>query len=452
MRQRLEKTFLSIFRQQDKALFKFATILVVLTVMGFYFYVVDRYCVNIPFSDDFEFLNFSNKILEKESLEQKFHLFFKFHNEHRIAVPRLVFYIMLKLFSEINFKIAIFLGNISLFGLLILFYKLVPPGQAKWLALAPCALFLFQLQHWENASWAIGALSNFGGVIIAGFSFYFLNRLNWTGFVFSLMFSILALCFNGGGLLIFIAIGIFYLLAKQFKFFKLWLVISLVVFSFYFLDYVKPENHPSVFEAVQHPTRLFLYFVSFIGGSFSTDNHYLAPLAPLGGMVSLIFFAYLTWKKHYLKNPAIYSFMLFILLIGVSAAAFRSGFGIHQAFSSRYKIFSTIYLILTFLTIMELIPMESEKMKATFLGYSAIFALVFNLTSFPRNAYLLNVHTQKLTFNIRHWVMQKEGVPMETKNIDDKIMTKALKSGIYQFSCGEVSLRKQDRAKWCLKI
>ena len=45
--------------------------------------------------------------------------------------------------------------------------------------------------------------------------------------------------------------------------------------------------------------------------------------------------------------------------------------------------------------------------------------------------------------------MQKEGVKIKTINMDDEVMVKVLKTGIYRFSCKEVVLRKQDQAKWC---
>ena len=449
MRRLLENLFLSIYCQQNTTLVRSIAFLVVLTVIGFYFFIVEHFTVNIPFQDDFAFLFFSNKLLEAESFQQKFYLFLNFHNEHRIAFPRLIIYLLLKQFSMVNFKTAIFFGNAFLIGLLAVIYKLNSKGQSKHLVLVICSFLLFQLQHWENSSWALAGLSNFCGVFFAGIAFYYLNRSDWIGFIFSFVFAVLALSANGGGLLVFFTIGLFYILTKNIKFFIPWFIVSSVIVTLYFIGYVKPENHPGIFEALQHPLRFTLYFISFLGGSFSADNHYLAPLAPMGGITALMFFGYLTWKKYYLNNPGVYCFLLFILFVAASAAVTRSGFGLHQAFSSRYKIFSTVYLILSFLAVMNLFYEEKKEIKAKIIGYFAIFALVFNLSSFPRNLYLLEVHTKKTVFHMRNWVMKNEGVNIDAKNIDDPIMTKSLKNRVYQFSCAEVPIRKQDQAKWC---
>ena len=448
MRRQLESLFLFTYRQQNSVLVRLFVLSIVFIVVCFYFFWVWRYAVNIPFLDDFSLLFFSNHFLEAKDIKEKLHLFFGFHNEHRIAIPRLFFYFMFKLSSQVNFKTGLIVGNLFLFGLLIVVYKLVLERQPKQFVLITSAFFLFQFQHWENASWAMASLSNFCGIFFAGFAFYFLNRSDWMGVICSFMFAVFAICSNGGGLLVFFTVGFLYILTKKFRFLGFWCFISIVAIYFYFSGYVKPENHPGIFEALQHPARLFLYFISFLGGSLSADNHHFAPLAPIGGIIALLFFGYATWKKYYLKNPGVYGFLFYILCIAATASVTRSGFGLHQAFSSRYKIFSTVYLILSFVAVIELLPEEKKELKVKVLGYFFIFALALNIASFPRNIYLFKVHTQKTVFNMRNWVMKREGVNIKAANIDDRVMAESIINGIYEFPCSEVPLRKQDRSKW----
>jgi hypothetical protein len=422
---------------------------ILLLPVGFYFYLIQAQCINIPFKDDFELLEFSNRIIQDESFLRKTNPFFEQHNEHRIATPRLFFYLLLKMTTKVDFKVAIFYGNALLLVLLLVFYKLIHSDKRQLLFLIPAAFLLFQLQHWENMASAIGVLSNFSVVLFAGISFYLLNRTDFFGLSVSILFAMLAMFTTGAGVFVFISGAVFLLLTRKFNFFIVWSSAFILNLILYFYDYVKPEHHPSIIETLSHPAKSFLYLVSFLGGSFSVDNHFFVPLAPLAGIGALVYLVYLTYKKYYLKDPGIYCFMMFLLLVGVAAALTRSGFGLHQAFSSRYKIFSTAYLILMYLTLVNSPPAWAKRFKATFLFYIVLFAVVFNALSFSRNYMHLEIYTGRISYNMRNWVMMNEGVNIGTLNFSGKIMRDALNNGIYRFSCKEVKLRKEDQAKWC---
>jgi hypothetical protein len=348
-----------------------------------------------------------------------------------------------------DFKVAIFYGNSLLLGLLFVFYKFVHSDKRQLLYLIPVAFLLFQLQHWENMASAIGVLSNFSVVLFAGISFYLLNRTDYFGLSVSILFAMLAMFTTGAGIFVFISGAVFLLFARKIKFFIVWSSAFILNLILYFHDYVKPEHHPSIIEALSHPAKSFLYLISLLGGSFSVDNHFFVPLAPLAGIGALAYLVYLTYKKYYLKDPGIYCFMMFLLFVGVAAALTRSGFGLHQAFSSRYKILSTTYLILMYLTFINSPPAWGERFKATFLCFMVLFAIGFNAFSFPRNFMHLKIYTGHISYNIRNWVMMNEGVRFGALKFNGTIMKDALNKGIYRFSCSEVKLRQEDQDKWC---
>ena len=348
-----------------------------------------------------------------------------------------------------DFKTVFLLGNASLLGLLLVFFKLLPTGQRKLMILVPPAFLLFQMQHWENAAWATGATSNFIGFLFSGLAIYFLNRPHRGGFGFCILFSILAVLTSGGGLILFAAVAVYLLMAGKYKHALIWIGVFTAVLFVYFHGYVKPQHHPDLWEAILHPVTLFTYLISLLGSVLSADNYYFVPFAPVGGLVGLAYFVYLTRTKYYLKNPAVYCFMLFIILVGCAAALTRSGFGLQQAFSSRYKIFSAGFIILVYLSLIELMAAREEKFKAAFLCYITLFAVAVNILSFPRNTQRMNSFIKLSSINLKHWVMIQEGVPMNGVAVPDEIMTQALKRGIYRFSCEEVQLRRQDREKWC---
>jgi hypothetical protein len=399
--QKPEKIFLLIADHKDAPRVRLTAALLILLPAGVYFYLIHSHCVNIPYKDDFSFLIFANAMVSAESLPQAGNLFFEQLNEHRIAVPRLIFFLLLKTTSQVDYKTAIYIGNLSLVGLLFIFYKIMPPGKRQWIYLIPASFMIFHLQHWENTA----------SVLVAG--------------------------------------AITSLLAGEKRHALFWLGASLIIAFLYFLNYTKPAHHPGVLETLFHPATLFLYFISFIGTLFSADNYYLVPLAPLGGAMGVGYFIYLTWKKYYRSNPGMYGFMLFLILLGMAAALSRTGFGMSQVFTSRYKIFSAVYWALACLSLLDYLPAGKEKLRTAVCCTMTLIAVTLNIWSYPRNFDNFHYYTKQLTFNVRHWVMNQEGANMGYVHIDDRIMTEALNNGIYRFSCNEVNLRKQDRDKWC---
>jgi hypothetical protein len=444
--QKPEKIFLLIADHKDAPRVRLTAALLILLPAGVYFYLIHSHCVNIPYKDDFSFLIFANAMVSAESLPQAGNLFFEQLNEHRIAVPRLIFFLLLKTTSQVDYKTAIYIGNLSLVGLLFIFYKIMPPGKRQWIYLIPASFMIFHLQHWENTASAVGSLSNFIAMGFAGAAFYFLNRKNTS---VSILFAALTVCTSGIGFFVLVAGAITSLLAGEKRHALFWLGASLIIAFLYFLNYTKPAHHPGVLETLFHPATLFLYFISFIGTLFSADNYYLVPLAPLGGAMGVGYFIYLTWKKYYRSNPGMYGFMLFLILLGMAAALSRTGFGMSQVFTSRYKIFSAVYWALACLSLLDYLPAGKEKLRTAVCCTMTLIAVTLNIWSYPRNFDNFHYYTKQLTFNVRHWVMNQEGANMGYVHIDDRIMTEALNNGIYRFSCNEVNLRKQDRDKWC---
>jgi hypothetical protein len=134
--------------------------IVILLPPTVYFYLVCLYSLNIPFADDFANLVDAIHIIQATTFNEKFSHFIALHNEHRIVFNRLVHTLFYFIFGEVDFRFLAIFGNIALVALLYLFYKILSVPHSKPLYFIPVSILLFQLQSWENMTWAASALQN----------------------------------------------------------------------------------------------------------------------------------------------------------------------------------------------------------------------------------------------------------------------------------------------------
>src|ERR1017187_10328490 len=91
-----------------------------------YFYIVNKYAVNIPSQDDYAaILDFLCHYKRAHGIDKFFMLFVQ-HGEHRILSSRIVYVLYDSIFGNINFRNIIFIGNAQLlfaYSILIIFIK-----------------------------------------------------------------------------------------------------------------------------------------------------------------------------------------------------------------------------------------------------------------------------------------------------------------------------------------
>lgn len=151
----------------------------------------------------------------------------------------------------------------------------------------------------------------------------------------------------------------------------LWTVLSGAVLLFYFYGYARPAQGPSAFSAWQ----AFAYFLSFIGSPLFFSK--------TAGFVLLLAFIYLTWKRYYEKNLALYSFLCFLLLTALTAAVSRSGYGVEQSLSSRYRAVPLVFISLTYIAFIESFGrLRNRRFASTIMALSVLlWAASFALLS-----------------------------------------------------------------------
>ncbi len=334
-----------------------------------FWYVWSLYATNVPKWDDHVLRSFLFALDEETSFSGKIYQFVKQHNEHRIVYDRLITWLDYHLMGKLNFVHLMFIGNLSLLGLLAVFGRVLsqqaPDGAftrgagVNWrvglVYLPPVAFLLLNLSHWENMFWGMAALQNFTVMLWVFLAIYVLAYTNKTGL--ALMLALAATLTSGNGLLVWpVGFGMLLLRTgfagkKERKTLLIWVAVAILAFVGYFWSYQKPPGNPPLRSS----------FFQFIKGwlAFNGSAAEAIPVGPvvgfcvvLGGvclLLVLVICLTICWK--YLHRKPLSSLDFFFLgavafLVGTSAvvAWTRTGFGFNTLITSRYKLYSLLLM------------------------------------------------------------------------------------------------------------
>ncbi len=402
-----------------------------ISVLHFYFIYVNS--VQIPYGDEWEFLR-ENSFL----LNPSWHSLFEQHNEHRLALTKLVFALYFKLGFDvlllqfINFCFYVFT--------LIFFLRNTRGKNHAWLAFFTSFLLLSPL-NFENHFWPFQIQWH----LVIFFSFlstYILTKNSrskldniWAVILpFSIIYSL------GSGVIA-VWVLMMYLIFKNF-FLKnkdsiikdsLFAISGLAATLSYFIHYVKPPHHPKIvwpfaLEFWKH----FSSIVSLGSGRVSSDS-FLAGVTILVYTATVVYLLIrdrvkLNFAQTFLALTAITTLgMLFTISLS------RAGFGFEQALSSRYFQFSTYF----FVSVLSLgFTLNSKKLR---IASIALVLLVLNMTfgSYKNTEdYYSGVNTQRN----RGKECVNKIIQMDTGDICADIYPSGLKEIIHHLQSKDIKL------------
>jgi hypothetical protein len=316
-----------------------------------YFTILFIVSENIPIGDDYDvFLEYINLSPNDRLIE-----LFSQHNEHRPAFSRIVCEFSYRIIGCVDFKVLILIGNVALVLMLFIVYKLFWTVSSSVMFFIPVPYFFMFAPQTDNVAWATGSLQNFYVVLFSVVAIWCFVKGGYVCFVISMLFAVLSIYTSGSGVVTFIVLSLLALqelLSKAKK--NIYpLVGVLIVFElvlyFYFIDYNKPEHHPSVSVSTEDFMSLIHYHILFMG---SYAKHEVLSLVL--GFALLVGFVFLTIHKYFERRPVIYYCLLFIIGNAALASLTRSGYGVEQALSSRYIILSSMYIVLLYLSMIDL--------------------------------------------------------------------------------------------------
>ena len=334
-----------------------AALLVFLPAILFYSILFST-ALNIPWLDDYEaILKFVNgwKMIDGLSTKASYFLASQ-HNEYKLFFEQAVVLLQFDLLGRIDFRWLSAIGNGFVLLLAFLLWKMFLPTRRdvvfRLALFLPVSCLLFQLQYKETLNWAMAGLQNIPVLFFSFASVYLLQASTRRAFTGALAFYVLAVASSGNGFLL-LPIGLLILaIGRRYAQIAAWLIASVgcVVAYSYHYDVMSSQSSPhhSVFS-----TLLRLrpgYVVSFIGSAASIPFHAASFVL---GTALCVFFAWMTYRGYIRRNPTVSCCVLFLLLTSIGVAGIRSDLGLTQSLSSRYAIYSALFLIFAWFAIVE---------------------------------------------------------------------------------------------------
>ena len=269
------------------------------------------------------------------------------HNEHRIFLSRLLFWIDLSWFNgSIRFLLFVnyLLVAISCAVFFISLKEVAPKHYLIW-GLFLTAWLIFWSQ-WENLTWGFQS-PFFLAQLLPLIAFFLLHRAhngNKDSFVWACIFGILSLGSMANGVIA-LPLMTLYAIICRFGWMRIALLAAVSCFGLlaYFYDYTSLAHHGSIGRSLrENPVGLILYVMTYIGNPISHITERGVVAAQVAGGIMILLSAYFAWTtlRSARKSTLELALLFFILYIGGTAlgtAGGRLNFGIEQALSNRYS-------------------------------------------------------------------------------------------------------------------
>lgn len=374
-----------------------------------YFSNLLKYSQNIPHWDDYAIIHFVNKFHATDGFWEKLQLIFAQHNEHRIAITRIVALLITEINGNLNFQWMIVLGNLALVGILIVFIKFLKLNKLSINYIIPVCFLIFQLSIYENSYWGMASVQNFWVIFFVVVSIWQIARgkIPYVWAFFATFTSA-----NGVVFVPFVGLLVF-LWQKEKKKTVIWLVYSLFLILLYFLDYSKPiDSQPISIHFLDNINA----GLALVGSIIDVDLYQIFSkrllFSILTGLVFSIIilvsilFKYLAEKNLQKTNSFSFYFLLGILifLIGTSfvTAISRFHYGFYVFLTSKYKIYSILICCSLYLLLLINFIYIGKKI---ILGLVSIFAILLYLNSyFYSLGEIKNYHKSEIASYFNGWL------------------------------------------------
>lgn len=275
------------------------------------------------------------------------------HNEHRIVLSRVLFWIDIKFFNGLGWFLIV--CNLLLLLMIYQLFKSTISHQitevdARDLRQLLCALLLAMLFSWiqeENLTWGFQTQFFLAMALPLAAFLQVVNAVEsdsrWP-FVVSCLAGIASLGTMANGVIVLPLLFLLGLVLNVGIRERL-LLGGLAIFGplLYFHGYVAPENHGSITKAlIEQPVEVVEYLLVYLGGPFYHLSGGASILtAKFAGFSLLVgcaiaLFDTLLWQRSNARNFALLAFLLYLGATAFATAGGRVVFGVEQATSGRY--------------------------------------------------------------------------------------------------------------------
>lgn len=337
---------------KDSLAVKVFLCLLILAPILIHLYYVCLYAVNIPLMDDYDaVLGFLNDF-KKSGTAHRVVLLFSQHNEHRILSSNLFYAAYYLVTGTINFKqvIMVNFGQLLLiFGICTWFMRRALPQY--WLfAAAVLSACLFDINNFENASFAMAGMQNYGIVLLMLSSLLFYSFSSKGSFVAAVLLQIICIYSSGNGMVAAFFILLFNLLSKDKARTYVSGAVLLVGAPLYYYHYTRLQT--GFFTLV--PAKVSTFFFHIMGAHFSYDWGILAGILLLVAL--LLALPVRRLRSVGAPVAAVLCIVGFLLASMGIMSFFRGNMDPHMAYSSRYFIYPHLLVAFTFVLVCIRLP------------------------------------------------------------------------------------------------
>ena len=410
----------------------------------FFYYFISKTAFNLPVNDDYSLLNFTNHFSELNGWLPKLNYIINFqHNEYKLVFVNAIFAIQYELLGHIDWVSLCMVGStfvIIIYILISRVFKITSSnGSVRLLTLLPIGLLLFQMQYASNLNFSMAGIQNISVLAFAMAAISLLphnSTICFAGACISLLFAI---CASGNGFLV-IPVGTLLLIErKRWAHIFIWIILSagiaLVYFTNYRINYSPGNSDDNLLIKILSQINL-IYILSFIGSSVAKyQNHFPSVVF---GILLLSVWVVAVKNKYSSKNPSIFYFVVFLILTAIAVSTIRSSLGVEQSLASRYRIYSNLIIILTYIFLMESYfdKIKNKKIQFGILSFSIAFSAIFFVLSNTAGYRFLQGRQLAVTHEMMIWKSEvlHENIEFndQNKNQFDPAVTRQLELGIYK--------------------
>jgi hypothetical protein len=433
----------------------------------FFLLMLFTYAVNVPWMDDTDaFPDFLGRFLEAKNWDERGWLLFKPNNEHRIVYAKLMNLLHYALTGTLNMRTLTILSNITLFGMLWIFWRVIKEQKLAAYYFLPVPFLLLHPQYYLTSLWTITGFQYQPVVFFGLLGVYLLSRntiLTFCGAVLAVFFDSFTMS-NG---LFYWLVGIVILaLQGRYKMLGVWVIFTIATFKLYFYKFDTEANDQGFQYFFKHPHESFFGFFTHLGGSL--DFQTLSPILirsvaptiagfiligisiwwifkgvfPLKNRFSISDF-WVKLQARFNEKPSNYIILgcfLFLVINAVVIAVLRPRFGYFVMIVGNYKIYPATMMVIAYLMLLtgsQTVQISKKVFKTLLIG-----SIIFYLISYIK--FLPEVHERRKDLLVRAFNQEHNQIglgPYVGSDFDRYVQTalgRLVPKGIYQFPTNTV--------------
>ena len=348
---------------------------IALVPLAVYIFWIWLLCLDIPYADDIDSgLLFAVDWLAAPNMWSRLELLFSQQTDHRIILNHIMTIGSMLLSGHVNFRICGLVGSLLVVGIGFLFYlevrRLIA---ARYVAIVVCSYLLFQPQAFDSLIWSTASLANNGMVLAGMTALYLTSRAR--PIIYPLVVALMSAFTQAGGLAILAVSTLNTILKRRWFEMVVWSMSCIAVVLVFFGNYHRSGVDAAIGTAGSGVSEFLVYFLTWLGLAPGINQPHRALVC---GLALLFFAGILIIKRYWNRSLFIWGTIIFIIALGALNSAARCSFGPQYALTQpRYRFFSTILLVASFIAAFDLAQLHACIKPKLFGVISILGAIVF---------------------------------------------------------------------------